>query len=476
MNGMKLSLSTKMAAVYLVVLACAIGLLGGLIYRWTSDDLITERRIRLLTEARIAADASSPHLDDHYRLSAVLEDYGRRFGSRLLVTEPEGRVLGDSLQHSRPDEAMTGQKLKIDEVQAAAELASEQTAIYRLGDDQFALYAAVPLMRAGEVTGVLLASASVADIVQALSQLTGRLLLAGAGISAVFLVVTWLVARGLISPLAKLQRTAARLGSGALDARVEGIDTGDEVHRLAETFNQMAEEIEAHDRSQRQFISDASHELRTPISSAMLLVEALQGDESAPGPLLNRLSEQLDRMSRLIDQLLELARLDEARTSAPAESSFPPEPTDLGSVLRRIRRRLQPVADEKDVQMAVSTDAKLLVGGPEESLERVVQNLAENAVKYTPAGGSVQLDAVECGDKVLLQISDTGPGIPPEQLQNIFDRFWRGDPSRSRPGGGFGLGLSIVRRRVEELGGQIDVESHTGEGSCFTVTLPRYQQ
>lgn len=476
MKGIRLSLSSRMAAVYLLVLIAAISLLGGLIYRWTSDDLISQREIRLLTEARIAADAVVPHLDDPHAASGVLENYGRRFGSRLLVARVDGQVVADSLHRSRPDESMTGQRLTIDEVRAAGEGAAEQTAIYRLDTDQYALYAAVPLMRGGDVTAVLLVSAPLTDIVQVLSQLTRRLLWAGAGICVVFLAVTWLVARGLISPLAKLRRTAARLGAGSLDARVQDIRTGDEVQQLAEAFNQMAERLQAHDRVQRQFISDASHELRTPISSAMLLVEALQGGESAPGPLLDRLSEQLDRMSRLIQQLLQLARLDEARTSGQSSSSPAPGPANVGSVVRRVNRRLQPLADGKEIELKVDVGAKLQVTGSEESLEPVVQNLVENAVKYTPEGGNVQLTASRQGDDVVLQVSDDGPGIAPEQLQRIFDRFWREDSSRSRAGGGFGLGLSIVRRRVEELGGQIDVDSQPGQGSCFTVTLPAFDR
>ncbi len=461
-----------MAAIYLILLVSAVSILGVLIHRWTSEDLISEREVRLLTEGRIAADAAYAHLGDTQQMSSVLEDLARRFGSRMLVVDTEGIVQADSLHFTQPDASFTGQSMPTDVVVDAQKQQTEQTAIYRLKHDQYALYAAVPMIRGGQVHGALLVSGSLQDITEVLSLLTHRFLWAGAAICGIFLIATWLIARSLISPLEKLRQAAVKLGTGSLDARVD-VSTGDEVGEVAATFNEMAEKLQEHDRLQRRFISDASHELRSPVSSSLLLVEALETQQPESEPLLDRLTEQLQRMSRLINQLLELARLDE-KAGRPNETELIEGgfPVDLESVISRVTRRLKPISESKNINIHKNVSGCPAITGSEESLERIAQNLIENALKYTPPGGQVQVEASECENQIKFAVCDSGPGIAQKDQHHIFDRFWRADESRSRHGGGFGLGLSIVRRRVQELGGQITVSSEPGKGSCFEVTFP----
>jgi len=466
------SLQGRLTITYLVLITAATTVLGFGIYRWTADDLIAERRIRLLTEARIAADAVTPALpgDQHAALH-TLEAMGRRYDTRLLVIDPDMEVFADSLHLTQPDKSLVSTSFDIPEVRGALD-GDAEAAVYRLRTGEYVLYASAPVVREGTVTGVVLVSGSLAAVMGALSQLVTRLITAAMLINAAFLVVTWLTARRLTAPLQTLASAARRLGSGDLDTRVE-VDSSDELGQLAGTFNHMAEEIQEHDRAQRRFISDASHELRSPISSAILIADALESGTPGSAALLESLREQLERMSRLVNQLLELARLDEwpDETKEKGEDTY----ADLAHVINRIHRRMRPVAQAREVDLQRDVPGQLLVPGSEENLERILQNIIENGIKYAPRGGAVTVTArmqEPSGSGVIVDITDTGPGIPPESLPHVFERFYRADAARSREEGGFGLGLAIARRRALAMGADITVDSEEGRGTCFTITIP----
>lgn len=462
------SLRLRLTGLYLVLVTAATAALGVGVYRWTAGDLLAEREVRLLTEARIAANAVAPHLARRDAATRALEDLSQELGARLLWVDGSGTVRADSLERASPGAALASRTLLTPEVRAALD-GREATAVVRLSTGEVAMYAAVPVVRLGVIEGALFVSASLEPVTDALGVLARRLAVATAAVDLVFLAVTWTVAAGLTGPLVALSRAARRLGAGALGTRVP-VAGGGEVAALARSFNRMAEQLEGHDQAQRRFIADASHELRTPLSAALLLAEALEREAGVSRPRVDRLKEQLDRMSRLVEQLLELARLDEG-----AAEREPLEPTDLAEVVRRVARRLEPVAAAKGVRLEVEAVARALVAGSGESLERIVQNLVENAVKYTTAGGSVRVEAgaaAGAGGRIALVVADTGAGIAPEALPHIFDRFARADPGRAREAGGFGLGLAIVRRRVEAMGGSIEVSSAPGRGTRFRVLLP----
>lgn len=460
------SLRGRLTIVYFILITTATAALGLQVYRWTAADLISERRIRLLTEARITADAVSPEQDE--AVGRVLEGFARRFGGRILFIDGAERVRADSLQFSSPEVSLVNTQMDLDEIRYALG-GDAQASVYQLSSGEYVLYAAAPVVRAGEIRGTVLISSSLAPVMDTLSLLVRRLVLTGVGIVVVFLAVTWYIALRLTSPLEDLTRAARRLGSGDLDSRVQ-VRSRDEVGDLAQTFNRMADQVQEHDLAQRQFISDASHELRSPVSSALLLVDAIDAQVKGPQHLLGRLREQLERMGRLVNQLLELARL--AEWEAAAQEDGEPEYADVSHVVNRVYRRMEPVAESEKVQMRRDITGNPVATGEEENLERIVQNLVENAIKYTPSGGTVKISAGhDSKGQVVLRIADDGVGIPSDALPHIFDRFYRADPSRSREQGGFGLGLAIVRRRVEAMGGNVEVNSKPDQGTSFTIKL-----
>jgi signal transduction histidine kinase len=233
-------------------------------------------------------------------------------------------------------------------------------------------------------------------------------------------------------------------------------------------------ELRRVNKIRRDFIANVSHELKTPATSLKLLaeslVEILDEDPEQARFFAEQLKNETERLAQLITDLLDLARLE-------SEEGIPnPTPVDATSVLMLVLSRLRPTARQKNITLswngAGSTNL-YTVPGDETQLISMFTNLVDNAVKYTPFGGSVEVAAESNESEVVVRVSDTGIGIPREKLSRIFERFYRVDKARSKKTGGTGLGLSIVRHVAENHGGHVAVESVLGEGSTFTVCLPR---
>src|SRR5215218_1177565 len=234
-------------------------------------------------------------------------------------------------------------------------------------------------------------------------------------------------------------------------------------------------ELRRVNKIRRDFVANVSHELKTPATSLRLLaeslVEILEEDPEQARFFAEQLKNETERLAQLITDLLDLARLE-------SEEGIPnPTPVDVRGVLMLVLSRLRPTARQKNITLtwkrSGSTDVLYTVRGDETQLISMFTNLVDNAVKYTPHGGSVEVVAEPNEREVVVRVSDTGIGIPEEKLSRIFERFYRVDKARSKKTGGTGLGLSIVRHVAENHGGHVAVESALGEGSSFTVYLPR---
>ena len=222
-------------------------------------------------------------------------------------------------------------------------------------------------------------------------------------------------------------------------------------------------------QQQRQFVSDASHELKTPLASIRLLADSILQNETMDQVTLrdfvSDIGTEADRLTRITEHLLALTRLD----SLPAAETFP---VDVSAVTRRALSMLAPVADAAGVALGSNLKDKCVVQGTEDDLYQICFNLLENGIKYNRPGGRVMAVVYRDGDQVLLEVSDTGVGIPEEDMPKVFNRFYRVDKARSRAAGGTGLGLSIVRDTVRRHGGWVTVRARQPEGSVFTVGFP----
>ncbi len=288
------------------------------------------------------------------------------------------------------------------------------------------------------------------------------------GISVLALGIAAFIARQITAPLRRLAMAAYRVARGDLTVRVP-VEGQDDLARVSLAFNRMAVALEAQQRLRRQLMNDIAHELRTPLSVIQAQAEALLDGVFPPTPEnIQPIYEQTQLLTRLVNDLRELA-LAEA-----GELDMAREPLDMREVIRQAAASMQSAARNKGIHLVVDLpDTPLIVRGDGQRLEQVLLNLLSNALRHTPHGGTVTVRAWEERDHVYCQVRDTGPGIPPDQLPFVFERFWRGDRSRSRETGGTGLGLAIARKWVEAHGGRIWAESPPGEGAVFTFWLPK---
>jgi heavy metal sensor kinase len=295
------------------------------------------------------------------------------------------------------------------------------------------------------------------------------------GLALFVLVVTaaaarfgWLLVSNALRPVDAMTGAAAAIGNAAdFTRRLPVPAQQDELRRLAETFNAMLERLEAAFRTQQQFLADAAHELRTPLTAIRTNLEIWQrgaAHSSAEREAAARAAiRETDRMGRLVADLLFLAREDQER---PARR----EPVALDRLLLDVYSLQRPLAEQ--VALTLDDFEQVMVEGDPDQLRQLVLNLIDNALRYTPAGGRVTLSLARQGAWATIRVSDTGPGIPPEHLPHLFDRFYRVDDARARHTGGAGLGLAISQQIARAHGGRIEVASEEGRGTTFTVVLP----
>jgi len=315
-----------------------------------------------------------------------------------------------------------------------------------------------------------------------IANVTGLLLVVGIiGLALSVVVATFLASR-FSTPLRRLSEAAARIGEGDLASRVplDAASAGSaEIGELSRRFNAMAARLEEsveiirrdRDRS-REFLADVSHELRTPIAAMRTFIELLQGpagaDPATRAEFLESTASQLGRLDWLSQNLLELSKLDSGLVLLDVR------PDDLRATVESAAEQVEPSADRHGVELVVSLpDRPIRIGHDPQRIGQVVANLVGNAVKFTPRGGSVHVSASGSREGATIEVRDTGPGIPADELPHIFERFYRGTTSGEVRSSGSGLGLAIVKSIVDMHGGRISVDSALGVGSTFRVSLPR---
>ncbi len=324
---------------------------------------------------------------------------------------------------------------------------------------------AAPIVRGGQIVGTLRVANPLTPATQAQANLRRTLLVVGA-VALAFAVAAGVVLATLIAaPLRRIARVAAAVTAGDLSLRAGRVKAGAEVRVLADAFDHMLDRLERSFKRERNFVSDASHELRTPLSVLRAQVEVLdrETDEQRRHEGTANLLRRLDELDRLVGDMLTLA-------SAEAGQLLEPRPVDMSDFFEDLRRDL-PLFGERDYRLTP-------VGGRLEAdpdrLNQVLRNLVRNAVAHTETGGRVTIKARGRDGTLEVSVSDDGPGIAPDQLEHVFERFHRLDQSRSRDRGGSGLGLAIARAIVEAHGGTIRAESTPGHGATFRLELPGY--
>ena len=400
-------------------------------------------------------------------LAALLEavpDY-------LIITARDGSLLFAS-----PDaRALTFQQVEQLRLVAAAPISGRTSGALRLEPDGPKLHYALRYVTdAGPQFGAILAGANLRTAELSAEQLLSTIaLILPLGLVAALLMGSW-IARRALAPVDRIITEVREITDGrSLHRRLAEPMVKDELGRLTETLNQMMTRLERSFAALRRFTADASHELKTPLTVLRAGVERAITMPSLPSEALAALEEtlqEINRMTELVEALLMLARADEG--TAPLHR----ETVDLRAIVEETGETGELLAAEAGVNMEVATPADPVIVPVDASrIRQLILNLLTNAVKYTPAGGSVRLQLGPSNGRVTLTVADSGVGIAPGDLPHIFDRFWRADSARTRTGerSGTGLGLAICKWIAEAHGGTIDVQSRPGRGTTFTVTLPR---
>ena len=282
------------------------------------------------------------------------------------------------------------------------------------------------------------------------------------------LLVSLFLSRRIVAPVRTLTDASQHIAEGHYEKRVD-VNGSDEIAQLATRFNQMALQLEQVESMRRQLIGDVTHELRTPLTSIKGYMEGLvDGVLPSTPETFNQIHREADRLSRLVDDLQELSRVEAKAYSLDIRF------VAVSNLVQTTVKRLSPQAIAKRITLHTNLPADLLtLQADEDRITQVLVNLVANAIQYTPEGGDVTISAVHQANEIHISVKDSGVGIPPEHLANLFTRFYRVDKSRSRnAGGGSGIGLTIAKHLVEAHGGRIWAESNgEGQGSTFTFSL-----
>jgi heavy metal sensor kinase len=300
-----------------------------------------------------------------------------------------------------------------------------------------------------------------------LAQLRRLTFAALGGLFLASLGIGYVVAGRVLRPVGQITRAARRIQATNLSERIALEGPQDELKTLADTFDEMLGRLDASFTAQRQFVADASHELRNPLAVIQTNADVALQEEGVPIEVRSRLEavrRASERMRRLVDDLLALARLELASGSRTD--------VDLAAVVDEVSDELGPLARAAGLELETHTEAGLHVVADRDAVKRALANLLDNALRYSPASGAVRIGAGRRNGWAVLSVADDGPGLSEGEQERVFERFWRSDSSRSRESGGAGLGLAIVRRIAESHGGDVAVTSAPGAGSTFEIRLP----
>ncbi len=277
------------------------------------------------------------------------------------------------------------------------------------------------------------------------------------------------LARRALAPVDRMAERARSINAERLNDRLPVDNPDDELGRLATVFNDTLTRLELSFGQMRRFTADASHELRTPLTAIRSVGEVglrARRDEAAYREIIGSMLEEVDRLALLVDRLLMLSRADTGQERLSIEA------VDIPELAEEVAEQLGVLAEEKNQSIRVRFDMVPRWIGDRVVLRQALLNLVDNAIKYSPPGGKIEVLVAQAGQGTLIDVSDTGPGIPTELRSRVFDRFYRVDKARSRDNGGTGLGLAIAKWAVEVNGGQLTLEPATGIGSRFRITLP----
>ncbi|MBR6677525.1 MAG: HAMP domain-containing protein [Oscillospiraceae bacterium] len=456
----------KIGLSYILVIAAVLVLLNTypLI---VSEDLLFQSKVETLQSAAVVMSSSLSELEElseetAAQVETVMSRNEQTGFSRVLVTDAAGRVLYDTREIGS---AVGSYALMTEVVEAlrgndAAHSAYENGTLYTR--------AASPVLFQNRIIGSVFVYEFDKEQAEILGGFRDNLLRLSVGIALIVLIVSLALSGALTRRISELLEAIRSVREGAYSHRAE-VKGGDEIAQIAVEFNSMTDRLQRTEAARKRFVSDASHELKTPLAAIRLLTDSIlqnRGmEEETVHEFISDIGQEAERLSRITEDLLRLTRLDSDILAAA-------EQVDLEQMVRRVIRTMEILAEEKQIELSYQAETGCVVLAAPDEIHQVIYNLVDNAIKYSRSGCFVQVELRRENGCAVLSVSDNGIGIPEGDLDHIFERFYRVDKARSRSAGGTGLGLSIVRDFVEKRGGTVTAACRAGGGSVFTVRLP----
>ena len=432
------------------------------------DDILKTEKLALAT-APLFQSVSANELNE------LLEEEASSMDGRLMLIDNDGKIQYDSFQE------LCGQRIQVDE--ALRILAGDETEDYNIHEPgqavvekmsgesgaDYVAYSAHEMTGFQGRIGVALYVGRVQNMMDSLKSVRIQLLSVFAVIAVAALVVAMFLSRILTNPITALSRTMRKMGKGDLSVRVPVRGSG-ELRELANNYNTMAAQLESLDKTRNQFVSNASHELKTPLATMKILLESMIYQPDMPDEVradfMKDMNHEIDRLTGIVTDLLVLTRMDN-REDMKRDS------VNMSELTRETIRLLTPAAEQNRQTLREDIQDNLFLYGDRSKLNQILYNLTDNAIKYTPEKGTISVSLREENGDIVWRVKDNGIGIPPDDQEHIFERFYRVDKARGRETGGTGLGLSIVKQMVKMHDGTISVHSEPGKGSEFIVTFPQ---
>ena len=461
-----------MIATYLAIIVTTLVLMCIYIIGLLSENLYSGETINMFAKANIISETISEVWGDNPSITAtekfaeVVENSLAGTNIRGVVTNTSYTVLYDTNEESQ----LLGKVFMRDVLKRA--LDGEQTEqITNTENDMRLISVAVPVKKSGVIIGGVYLAMLVNTIDDTINSTRTSLVV----FSVLIIILIGMLSLGMsyiiTSPFEEFTAVAREISKGNFSKRVN-IKGRSEIVQMGETLNYMCDELELLEEKRRKFVSDASHELKTPMAGIKLICDSLVAAENTDPEMvkefLSDMSDEVDRLTRIVERLLVLTKLDVGASSLKLEEN------DVKTLINQVVKKLTPIATVKDI--VIYTDYHDIDFEPMvmdyDKIYEAIYNISDNAIKYSPDGGFVHIDVNVEGKYLTIRIEDNGPGIPDSERDRIFERFYRLDDSRARDTGGTGLGLAIAREAVLMHGGTIEVNNAGEIGSIFTIKLP----
>ena len=460
----KATLQMKFSLSYILVIAAVLLLLNSYPLLVSQNLMVKSSQNNLRSAAKVIESAlMGLEKLTKENVATALEGLDESGADRIMVMDSAARVMYDT----RDGGNAVGKYALYSVVTVA--LRGDDASYCRYDGTAFLSRVATPVVYHNQVVGAVYAYSYDTEQAGLLEAFRHNLLIISLMIALLVAGLSIVLSRMLTRQIGGLLQAIRSVREGAYSHRADASGT-DEIAQIAAEFNSLTDRLQTTENARRRFVSDASHELKTPLAGIRLLTDSIlqTGDMDADTTreFVGDIGREAERLTRITENLLRLTRLD--------SGAVPPvTPVPVAPVLERVARMLAVLAREKNVTLSYEAELQAVALATEDDVHQILYNLMDNGIKYSGTDGFVHAAAATDGDWVVLTVEDNGIGIPEDDLPHIFERFYRVDKMRSRAIGGTGLGLSIVKDTVENRGGSITAAARQGGGTVFTVRLPR---